>query len=263
MKLRAHGISISYRFDGPTDRPLVMLSHSLATSSEMWAPQVGGLTKDYSVLRYDTRGHGGTFAPPAPYTLPELAEDARGLLTALGVSKTCFVGLSMGGIIGQVLALTHPELLWGLVLCSTTARMTPDAEAIWDERVAVARESGMAAHVEPTIGRWFTPGFVERRADIVDPVRDMIRNTNPEGYIGCIQAIRGTDFLERLREVRAPTLVIVGRDDPGLPAAQAIHEHIPGSQLAVLSPAAHLCNLEQPEAFNEVLSTFLRRATES
>jgi 3-oxoadipate enol-lactonase len=185
--------------------------------------------------------------------------DVHGVLTGLGIQKTCFVGLSMGGIIGQLLALTHPGSLRGLVLCSTTARMTPDAEPIWDERIALARDRGMEAHVDSTIARWFTPGFVQEHPEIVDPVREMIRSTRPDGYVGCIQAIRRTDLLERLSAIRVPTLVIVGREDPGLAAAEAIHEHLPGSELAVLPSSAHLCNLEQPQAFNEALLPFLAR----
>jgi 3-oxoadipate enol-lactonase len=259
MMIEANGISTSYRLEGPAGAPVVTLSHSLATSCRMWGPQVRALSERYRVLSYDTRGHGQTEVPPPPYSLSQLVADACGLLTDLGIGTTCFVGLSMGGIIGQLLALTHPELLHSLVLCSTTARMTPDAEAIWNERIAVAREHGMDGHVDSTIGRWFTPGFVEAHPDVVDPVRDIIRRTHPNGYVGCIQAIRGTDMLERLPQIRVPTLVMVGQDDPGLSAAEAIHEHIPGSEMAVLTSSAHLCNLEQPAAFNEALLSFLAR----
>lgn len=257
MMTETNGISTSYRFDGPPGAPTITLSHSLATSSDMWRPQVEALATQFRVLRYDTRGHGQSETPPAPYSLPQLVADAQGLLDALGIRKTCFVGLSMGGIIGQLLTLTHPGSLEGLVLCCTTARMTPDAESIWEERIALAREKGMEAHVESTIGRWFTPGFVQEHPGIVDPVRAMIRETRPEGYVGCIEAIRRTDFLERLGEIRTPTLVIVGQNDPGLSAAVDIHEHIGGSELVVLPSSAHLCNLEQPEAFNEALLSFL------
>ena len=163
----------------------------------------------------------------------------------------------MGGMIGQLFALTHPESLHGLVLCSTNAKMTPDAGPVWDERIAVALSQGMEAHVEPTIRRWFTPAFIELHPEVVDPIRDLIRHTDPAGYVGCIEAIRRTDFLERLRGLRMRTLVMAGRDDPGLPAAEDIHKNVPGSEFALLSPAAHLCNLEQPSAFNEALRAFL------
>jgi 3-oxoadipate enol-lactonase len=163
-------------------------------------------------------------------------------------------------MIAQVLALTHPEMLRGLVLCSTTARMTPDADAVWDERIRIARTEGMQAHVETTISRWFTPAFVAEHPEVTDPIRAAIRNTDTKGYIGCIEAIRHTEFLDRLPEISVPTMVIAGGDDPGLPAAQAIQEHVRGSELVVLSPAAHLCNLQQPEAFNRALASFLARS---
>ena len=261
MKIEVGGITIAYYLDGPADgrtgAPVVMLSHSLAATSAMWEPQVKALAGSYRVLRYDTRGHGASAVPTGPYTLAQMVEDVRGLLAALALDRVYFVGLSMGGMIGQLLALTHPELLHGVALCSTNAKMTPDAPAVWDERIAVARTQGMGAHVEPTIGRWFTPGFVREHPEEVDRVREMIRTTDAEGYVACIEAIRHTAFLERLPEIRMPALVVAGRDDPGLPAAQAIHVHIVGSEMVVLAPAAHMCNLEQPEAFNAALLDFL------
>jgi 3-oxoadipate enol-lactonase len=257
MKVMANGILVEYDLTGPEDRPVVTLSHSLATSSAMWEPQADVLARSYRLLTYDTRGHGGSEVPPGPYSLGDLVADVRGLLAALAIRKTYFAGLSMGGMIGQAFALTHPELLHGLVLCSTNARMTPDAAAVWEERITVTREQGMEAHVEPTIRRWFTPGFVERRPDVVDRVRDLIRHTDPTGYIGCIEAIRHTDFLEQLSQLRMPVLVMEGKDDPGLPQAEAICGSIPGSEFVVLSPGAHLCNLEQPAAFSEALTRFL------
>jgi 3-oxoadipate enol-lactonase len=259
MMLSANGISVAYRLEGPEDAPVVTLSHSLATSSAMWEPQATALTTAFRVLAYDARGHGGSDAPPGPYTLPLLVADVRALLVALGIERTFFVGLSMGGMIGQLFALTHPDMVHGLALASTTARMAPDAPAVWDERIAVARSRGMEAHVESTIARWFTPPFIQGRPDVVDPVREQIRRTDPAGYVGCIEAIRHTDLLDRLAGLDLPTLVITGRDDPGLSAAEAIHQRVTGSEMVVLSPAAHLCNLERPEKFNEALLGFLAR----
>ncbi len=265
MKVEVNGISIAYHLEQPDDasigeEPVIMLSHSLATSSAMWGPQLEALEGCYRLLTYDTRGHGESDVPPGPYSLEQMVDDVLGLLRALGIGRVYFVGMSMGGMIGQLLALTHPESLYGLVLCSTNARMSPDAPAVWDERIAVAKAEGMEAHVEPTIGRWFTPEFVRKCPERVDPVREMIRRTDPAAYIACIEAIRKADFLDRLDGLRMPALIIAGREDPGLSAAEAIHDRIPGSQMAVLSPAAHLCNLEQPEAFNRALLEFLARS---
>jgi 3-oxoadipate enol-lactonase len=261
MKLTANGIRINYQLDGPASGPVVTLSHSLATNLSMWDPQARALASRYRVLRYDTRGHGGTDAPAGPYGLEQLAEDARALLRALGIARTHFIGLSMGGFIGQLLALTHPEMLQSLVVCDTTSRVPPEARPMWDERIRVAQNQGIEPHVEPTIGRWFTAPFREQRVDVINPVRAMIRGTPPQGYIGCCHAIAALDLTDRLGGIRVPTLVIVGEDDPATPAAasRTIHERIKGSELVILKSASHLSNLEQAEAFNRAITTFLAR----
>lgn len=259
----ANGIAVDYELTGPADAPVVTLSHSLATDFHMWRLQQPALVAaGYRVLRYDTRGHGGTDVPRAPYSLELLAEDAAALLRALDIERTHFVGISMGGMIGQTLALAHPELVTSLVLCDTAASLPPEAGAIWDERIAIARAAGMWAHVEGTIARWFTPAFVTARPDVVEPVRGAIGSTPVEGYVGCVEAIKGLDLLERIDAITAPTLVMVGVEDPGTPpeAARAIQERIPGAELVLIESASHLSNLEQPAAFNAALLDFLRRA---
>jgi 3-oxoadipate enol-lactonase len=261
MKIRVNDIDVHYTIDGPAGAPVVTLSHSLATDLSMWDPQAAALARRYRVLRYDTRGHGGTDAPAGAYSLDQLAADARGLLTALGIARTHWVGLSMGGMIGQTLALSTPKMLQSLGLCDTSSRVPPEAKPLWDDRIAIAETQGMEPHVEPTIARWFTPKFVESRPDVVDPVRAMIRRTSPRGYAGCCHAIRALDLTDRLGAVALPTLIIVGAQDVGTPvaASQAIHERIKGSELVILDSASHLSNLEQPEAFTRALETFLGR----
>jgi 3-oxoadipate enol-lactonase len=261
MMVNVNGIRMRYVVEGPPGAPVVTFSHSLATRLEVWEPQVRALAGRYRLLRYDTRGHGGTDTAPGPYSLSGLAEDVRGLLGALAISSTYFVGLSMGGMIGQTLALAHPELIQGLVLCSTSARLAPEADPIWDERITLARTRGMEPHVEPTIARWFTPDFVGRHPEVVDPIRAMIRGTDPAGYIACIEAIRRVDLLESLAEIHVPTLVIAGQNDPGLSDAGAIQARIPASTLCVIPSAAHLCCVEQAETFNGQLAEFLDRLT--
>ena len=261
MRTRVNDIDVHYTLDGPTGAPVVTFSHSLATDLSMWDRQAAALAARYRVLRYDTRGHGGTDAPAGAYTLEQLAADARGLLKALGIARTHWVGLSMGGMIGQMLAVTTPELLQSLTLCDTSCRVPGEAKPLWDERITVAETKGMEPHVEPTASRWFTPKFIESRPDVVNPVRDMIRRTSPRGYVGCCHAIRALDLTDRLAAVRLPTLVIVGAQDVGTPlaASQTIHGQIKGSELVILDPASHLSNLEQPEAFTQALEAFLRR----
>jgi 3-oxoadipate enol-lactonase len=261
MKITANGISINCQLEGPAAGPVVTLSHSLATNLSMWDPQIPALVSRYRVLRYDTRGHGKTDAPGGPYSLEELAEDARALLQALGIARTHLVGLSMGGFIGQILALTYPRMLQSLVLCDTTSRVPPEAKGMWDERIRVAGTQGMEAHVEPTIGRWFTAPFREQRPDVVNPVRAMIRGTNPQGYIGCCHAIAALNLTDRLDGITAPTLIIVGEDDPATPvaASRTIHERIRGSELVILKSASHLANIEQVQSFNQALLGFLAK----
>lgn len=261
MRITANGIGIHYTLNGPASGHVVTLSHSLATNLAMWEPQASALAARYRVLRYDTRGHGGTDAPSGPYSLDQLAEDAVALFRALGIERTHFVGLSMGGMIGQVLALTHPEMLRSLVLCDTSSRIPPEARPMWGERIRTTEQQGMEPHVEPTIGRWFTPPFAARNPEIVEAVRAMIRQTKPQGYVGCCHAIKALDLTDRLAAITVPALIVVGEDDPGTPvaASRAIHERIRGSELVILKSASHLSNIEQSEPFNKTLLDFLGR----
>ena len=261
MKISANGININYTLEGPGTAPVVTMSHSLATDLSMWDPHLPVLTSRYRVLRYDTRGHGGTDAPAGPYTLEELTEDVRALLQALGIARTHFIGLSMGGMIGQTLALQSPELLQSLVLCDTMSRVPTEAKPMWDERIHTAEARGMEPLVEPTLSRWFTTPFREQHPEVIEPVRTMIRTTPVAGYAGCCHAIAALNLTERLQTITLPTLIVVGEDDPGTPvaASRTIHDQIKGSELVILKSAAHLSNLEQPQAFNEALTTFLTR----
>lgn len=167
----------------------------------------------------------------------------------------------MGGMIGQTLALKAPDRLSSLVLCDTSSRVPAEAKAQWDDRIRTAEAQGMEPLVEPTIGRWFTAPFRERRRDVVDRVRAMIRATNPQGYAGCCHAIAGLNLTDRLSAIRLPTLIVVGEEDPGTPvaAARAIHEQIKGSELTIIPSASHLSNMEQPEAFTAAVTGFLAR----
>jgi 3-oxoadipate enol-lactonase len=262
MKISANGIQVNYILDGPAGAPVVTLSHSLAADFSMWDPQLEALRARYRVLRYDTRGHGGTEAPGGAYSLPQLAADARALLAALGIAKTHWVGLSMGGMIGQTLALETPEVFSSLVLCDTSSRVPAEARPLWHERIKTADTQGMEPLVEPTIGRWFTPPFIASRKDVVDRVRGMIRATPPRGYAGCCHAISLLDLTDRLSAIRLATLVVVGEDDQGTPvaASKAIQERVKGSQLEILKSAAHLSNIEQPDAFTRAVTGFLATA---
>lgn len=261
MKISANGIGVNCTLDGPASAPVVTLSHSLATDLSMWDPQMNALTARYRVLRYDTRGHGATDAPAGAYSLDQLAEDARALLRALGIARTHWIGLSMGGMIGQTLALAAPDLFLSLGLCDTSSRIPAEAKSLWQQRIETAETQGMEPLVEPTIGRWFTAPFRGQRKDVVDRVRAMIRATNPRGYAGCCHAISALDLTDRISAITLPTLIVVGEEDQGTPvaASRAIQAQIAGSRLEIIKSAAHLSNVEQPEAFTTAVTSFLTR----
>jgi 3-oxoadipate enol-lactonase len=260
MKIASNGIQIHCQIEGAG--PWVVLSHSLACSVAMWAPQVAALKSRYRVLSFDTRGHGSSDAPAGAYSLDQLAGDVHGLLAALNVERPHFVGLSMGGMIGMTFALKYAGVLRSLVLCDTSSRIPPEAQPVWDERIRVATTQGMEPLVEPTLKRWFTDAMLSRRPPVVEEVARMIRATPPIGYAGCCYAIPKIDTTARLHEIGCPIQIIVGEQDVGTPVAmsRAIHEAAPGSELVILPNASHLSNLEQPEAFNRALLDFLARA---
>ena len=261
MKITANGIGMNYTLDGPATAPVLTLSHSLAADLSMWDPQMPALTARYRVLRYDTRGHGGTDAPATAYSLGQLAEDARALLAALGITRTHWIGLSMGGMIGQTLALSTPGLFASLTLCDTSSRIPAEAKPLWAERIKTAETQGLESIVEPTIGRWFTAPFVIGRKDVVDRVRAMIRATKPAGYAGCCHAISALDLTDKIAAIKLPTLIVVGEEDQGTPvaASRVMNEKIARSELVILKSASHLSNMEQPEEFTRALTTFLNR----
>jgi len=263
MEVHANGIRIHYELEGPESAPLLTLSHSLATDLSMWDPQVAVLKSAYRVLRYDTRGHGGTDAPEGPYTLELLADDVKELLRVLGIPNTHFMGISMGGMIGQTLALKDPRMLRSLVLCDTSSRIPEEALPVWEERIELARKQGMDALVEPTMERWFTASYRRKPLPALDKIRGMIRATPLKGYIGCSRAIMKLNLTERLGQIAMPTLILVGEEDPGTPvaASQVIHQQIKGSELVILKSAAHLSNIEQSDAFNAAVLDFLGHRT--
>lgn len=259
MKVKANGLEIDYSLDGPETAPVVMFSHSLATDSGMWSPQIEALSGKYRLLRYDTRGHGGTGAPQGPYDMELLAEDAGALLDVLAIERVHWVGISMGGMIGQTLALRAPERFLSLSLCDTQSSYPPEAAVMWQERIDMARNGGMESIVKPTIERWFSAGFVEADPDAVDSIRAMIRGTPVEGFVGCCRAIAALNLTDQISVVDIPTLVVVGEDDQSTPvsASRTINDRIAGSRLVILPVARHLSNIEAADEFNAELSRFL------
>ena len=274
-----NGARLAYRIDGPNDgiidgiidgnidgtidstvnTPVVMLSNSLMSSHRMWDPQIDALLAHHRVLRYDTRGHGESETTPGPYSIEQLADDAAALIEHTGTGPVHFVGLSMGGMIGQQLAVRHPRLLLSLSLCDTASEMPP--RSMWDERIATARSQGTAGLVDGTIKRWFVAAFSAREAQTIAAVREMILGTGAEGYIHCASAVRDMSQTHLLAQITVPTQIIVGRDDPActLAASEALQRGIAGSTLHVIDDAAHLANIEKPAEFSALLLDFLAR----
>jgi 3-oxoadipate enol-lactonase len=255
-KIVVNGIAVNYCLEGPATAPVVMFGNGLATGTAMWEPQAAQFARRFRVLRYDVRGHGTTEATPPPYTLEQLADDAVDLLDRLGIDKVAYVGLSLGGMIGQALAVRHPNRVGTLVLCDTTMH---SPRAMWIERIAAIEANGLEPQVEPSIERWFTHSFRAGQQKLVDDMRAMIRATSLHGYLGCAMAMRDMHLENVAPRIAQPSLIVVGRDDRSTPVAeaQALHAAIAGSQLEVIEHAAHLPNIEQASRFNAVLGGFL------
>jgi 3-oxoadipate enol-lactonase len=261
-KVRVNDIDIAYRIERAGSRaPWLVFSHSLACDHTMWQPQVGAFARRYNLLLFDTRGHGQSSAPAGDYTLETLADDVIGLLDALAIERCHFVGLSMGGMIGQVAALRSPQRFATLTLADTTSRYPLEARPVWEQRIATVRARGIGAIVEGTLERWFTAPFRAREAAVVERIAGLIRATPVAGYVGCAAGIARIDLTARLSQIKLPVLVLVGAEDPGTPPAMAkeIAQAISGAQLVLIPGAAHLSNIEQPQAFNAALDEFLRK----
>jgi 3-oxoadipate enol-lactonase len=250
------GCRIAWRWDGEPGRPVVILSHSLGVSMAMWDDQVKALGGEYRILRYDTRGHGGSDAPSGDYSLDRLGRDVLAVMDHLGIASAHFCGLSLGGMTGQWLAVHAAERIERLVIANSSAHMGP-AEG-WQQRIATVRAEGMAAITGAVLERWFTPAFLGGGAPGVERTRRMLLATSPDGYAGCCAAIRDMDLRPIIRLIASPTLVIAGSLDPATPAehSELIRARIAGASLATL-PAAHLSNIEQPDGFNAALRAFL------
>ena len=261
MKATANGIITQYELEGPAGAPVVTLSHSLAATLHLWDDQAAALRDRYRVLRYDIRGHGGSSVPPAPYTLEQMADDLHGLLRTLGIARTHFVGLSMGGLIGMTMALRHPAAIQSLVLADTTACYRLERKPMWDDRIAVAQSKGVEAVLDRTMEAWFSAPFRAARPDVVARIRAMLAPTDPVGYVGASQAIGYGDLREEIRAIRCPALILIGEEDRGtdITMARTMLERIPGSELEVLPRAAHCSCVEAAEEFNRALLGFLAR----
>lgn len=251
------GEPFNIRFDGAADAPVLMLSNSLGTNLSMWDPQIAEWSKHFRILRYDSRGHGLSVATDRPFSIATLGEDALAILDHFGIEKAHWCGVSKGGMVGQWLATNARHRMGRVVLANTAAHMGPPS--LWNDRIDLVRSRGMGALVQGVLERWFSPSFRESDAATVAKVSEMLTTTPAIGYATCCAAIRDMDQREAIRTIANPVLVIIGKVDPATPpaAGHLIAEAIPGSRTVELD-AAHLSNLEQPEAFTGAVLDFLK-----
>jgi 3-oxoadipate enol-lactonase len=254
--IQSDGCPIHVAIEGPDDAPVLILSNSLGTTLRMWDGQVGPFTRHFRLVRFDRRGHGKSGCPQGPYSMEQLGRDVLTIMDGLGIRRANWCGLSMGGMEGMWLGANASERFERLVLANTSSYF-PD-KAGWNERLKLVREKGIAAFADANMERWFTKGFRERAPQTVAAVKEMFAATALDGYIACGSAVRDMDHRALLPRIRVPTLVIIGRHDPATvpEAGEYIRANIPGASAAILD-AAHLSNIEQPEAFNAAVLGFL------
>ena len=261
MLLPLVGRNLAYDLVGPENGPVVAFSHSLAADLGMWAEQVPALAAaGYRALRIDLRGHGGSGAPPGPYTIDQLADDLILVLDAIGVKQCHFVGLSIGGMIGQSLGIRHAGRVKSLMLCDTQAASPADAATRWGPRIeAVLKANSLEPITDATIARWLTEDYRKKHPGRWQQIRDTIAGCTPAGYIGCAQAIGNYNFIAQLKTVKTPALVVCGTDDPAGSPAEVRHiaSLFANGSYDEFVGARHLPNMEQPDAFNRVMLKWL------
>lgn len=254
------GCRLAYRFDGADDKPVLVLSNSIGTTLHMWDGQIAALGKHFRVLRYDFRGHGGSDAPPGAYSMDRLGRDVIELLDALDLARVHFLGLSLGGFVGQWLGIHAPERIDRLILSNTSPHLGPASE--FDARIDALKTSpDMAAVAEGFLANWFPQAMLEAGHPDVQPFRDMLLATPPHGLAGLFAAVRDTDMQRTIALIDRPTLVIAGTHDTVTLASHGeyIAATVPGARL-VMMPAVHLPNIEHPQLYARTVLDFLREA---
>lgn len=247
---------INYQTFGDATKPALVFSNSLGTKFSMWQPQIDFFQKDYFVVCYDTRGHGGSTAPQGPYQLDQLGQDVIHLLDHLNIQKAAFCGISMGGLTGQWLAINHPERFNHVIVANTAAKI--GQEQAWLERAALVRAQGLAPIASTAASRWFTEPFIQSNAAIVAELSNDLGAGSPEGYASCCEALAKADLREQIKSVSVPVLIVAGQQDPvtTVADAQAMQHSIVNSQLCEIN-ASHISSVEQAEAFNQAVQAFL------
>lgn len=255
--------ALEYFEDGPATAPAVVLLHSLATHSELWAPQVPVWRKTFRLIRIDLPGHGSSPELPAVTSLATMAGHVVDVLDHVGVPRAALVGLSLGGMVAQAVALGHPARVGALVIAHAGARTDPSVSDIWRQRIQQFEAGGIAALCESTLQRWFPRHFAEQAPLTMLWVAGLIRATTASGYVGAIHAIQGLDHLDRLGDIRVPTLVVAGDADAAVPMSVAtqVADRIQGAERCLLPGTGHIGNVQSPTLFTEAVGRFLLNAT--
>ena len=249
-------LRLNYRFDGAPDGPVLVLTHALGSNLTIWDNVIPLLPPTLRILRYDHRGHGASDVPEPPYAMGALITDTERLLDHLNIRDCVFLGLSMGGLVAQGLAVKRLDLVRGLVLSNTATKL--GTESLWQDRIAQVRAGGMAAINAAATDRIFSRAF--RTTPDIAHWQTLMLTTNPNGYIGCAKAIAGTDFYTPTAGLRLPTLAIAGSEDAATPPdlVRETASLIPGSRFALIRGGGHLPFIERPQSYADALTTFLK-----
>ena len=251
-------VELHHEQAGPSDAPVLLMGGSLGTHLGMWDPQMAALSGRRRVIRFDHRGHGQSPAPPGPYSIADLGADALALMDRLGIARADYCGLSIGGMVGQWLAINAPERIKRLVLiCTSPDTLNPDA---FRDRAKTVREAGATGVVaDAVVAKWFTEAYADAHPEVVARHRQMIVETPVEGYAGCCEAVAGHDVRDGLPGVAAPTLVMAGAQDQAIPPTQgeAIADAVPGARFELLDPGAHVASAERADTVNVLIAEHL------
>lgn len=261
MLLPLDGRKIAYDLVGSESAPVVCMTHSLASDGGMWAEQVPPLlAAGFRVLRIDMRGHGGSDPVAGDYTMSQLAGDVAKVLDALGIGKVHYIGLSIGGMLGQAFALEYGSKLLSAMWCDTLPGSPSGAAQAWSERMATVRQANsLLPLADATVERWFTDAFKPRNPARWKQIRDTVVGTTPAGYLGCSAGIQNFDFVPRLPTLRLPVLVVCGAEDAGTPPAEnrRLAGLVQGARYEEIANARHFPNVEHPDTFNRIMMSWL------
>jgi len=253
-----NGIKLYYEVEGSAPGPWLTFSNSLRTDHTMWAPQAREFARDFRVLRYDVRGHGMSEKSEGYYSADLLSRDVIGLWDHLGIKRSHFCGLSLGGMTGMHMGMHFADRIDKLVICDCRGDSPPEWIANWKKRREGVIAGGMESVVEETLKTWFPPAYLDKNRDFVTMIGRTVAETSVEGYFGCSGMLCELTMAQNIRQIKPPTLFICGSaDGPHPNLMRAMHEGLPGSQFALIDGATHVANLTGEKDFNAALRRFL------